>query len=241
MGNRESGREAGPDPVAVVHETSWPPSDLVWRTLRLDARSGVMSDQPGPVAAGAVGFDAARGILSLRWSVPEDLDVIGPTALLLHVEMKGADDVFLYAGVRKFRAGTETMFEGSYGFAGDMVSKGWQRAAHRELDDDLSTDAQPVHRHRKVEPLRPGEIIPVRISLRPHATRFRRGEELRLEIRGHWFFAATRLRGQFPANYQPSATGHCIVHTGDATDSHLLIGTRRLVDGCRTSDLFYRR
>ena len=196
-----------------------------------------MSDQPGPVAAGSAGFDAARGILSLRWTVPEDLDVIGPMALLLHVEMKGADDVFLFAAVRKFRSGTETVFEGSYGFAGDMVSKGWQRAAHRELDADLSTQAQPVHRHRNAEPLRPGEIVPVHIALRPHATRFRRGDELKLEIRGHWFFAAASFSGQFPANYQPSATGHCIVHTGGCNDSHVLIGTRSPVHDCNTSDL----
>jgi putative CocE/NonD family hydrolase len=220
--------EAGPDPVAVVHETSWPPADLVWHKLRLETRLGVLTDQPTPVAAGSVGFDAARGILSLHWTVPEDLDVIGPMALLLHVELKGADDVFLYAGVRKIRQGIETVFEGSYGFAGDMVSKGWQRAAHRELDPGLSTETQPVHRHRKAELLSPGEIVPVHVALRPHATRFRRDDELRLEIRGHWFYPVDPLRGQFPADYQPNATGHCIVHTGGIHDSHLLIGTRRL-------------
>jgi predicted acyl esterase len=223
--------EAGPDPAAVVHETSWPPSDLVWRKLRLDTQSGNLCDQPTPVAAGSAGFDAARGILSLRWTAPDDLDVIGPMALLLHVEMKGADDVFLFAGIRKFRQGIETVFEGSYGFAGDMVSKGWQRAAHRELDHGLSTDAQPVHRHRKAELLRPGEIVPVHIALRPHATRWGRGDELRLEIRGHWFYPVDPLGGQFPADYQPNATGHCIVHTGGSNDSYLLIGTRAFVRG----------
>ncbi|WP_284948148.1 CocE/NonD family hydrolase [Acidisoma cladoniae] len=218
--------EAGPDPVAVVHETAWPPADLVWRKLRLDARSATLADQSTPVAAGSAGFDAARGVLSLRWTVPEDLDVIGPMALVLNVEVKGTDDVFLYAGVRKFRSGVETVFEGSYGFAGDMVSKGWQRAAHRELDVDLSTEAQPVHRHCKAEPLRPGEIVRVEIALRPHATRFRKGDELRLEIRGHWFFPDDPLHGQFPANYQPNSKGYCVIHTGAGNDSCLFLGTR---------------
>jgi hypothetical protein len=62
------------------------------------------------------------------------------------------------------------VFEESYGFAGGMVPEGWQRAAHRALDADLSTEAQAVHRHRQ------------------HATRLREGDEFRIEIRGHWFF-----------------------------------------------------
>jgi putative CocE/NonD family hydrolase len=221
--------EAGPDPVAIVHETAWPPENLIWRKLELDARSGVMAEARAPLQNASVGFDAARGIVAFNWTVPEDMDVIGPMALLLQVEMQGADDVFLFAGARKIRSGVETTFEGSYGFSGDMASKGWQRAAHRAFDVDLSTPEQQVHRHSYAEPLRPGEIVPVHIAMRPHATRFRKGEELRLEIRGHWFYPDDPLRGQFPAKYQPNATGFCYLHTGPAACSHLLIGTRAAV------------
>jgi predicted acyl esterase len=190
--------EAGPDPVAIVAEASWPPGDLVERKLQLDARSGAMTEAGAPLDAASVGFDAARGVVAFTWIIPEALDVIGPMALLLHVEMKGAEDVLLFAGARKIRSGIEITFEGSYGFSGDMVSKEWQRAAHRELD----------------------------AGKRNHATRFRKGDELRLEIRGHWFFPDDPLRGQFPANYQASPAGFCLLHTGRDASSYLLMGTR---------------
>ena len=56
--------------------------------------------------------------------------------MALRLWMKAGDvsDVVLFAGIRKFRNGAEVTFEGSYGFSGDIVSKGWQRAAHREME-----------------------------------------------------------------------------------------------------------
>ena len=131
------------------------------------------------------------------------MDIIGHMALRLHLEVRGGSDPFLFAGIRKYRAGSEVTFEGSFGFSGDMVSKGWQRAAHRDLDAALSTPFQPVHRHDRAEPLRPGEIVPVSIALRPHATRFLSGDRLQVDIRGKWHYPRDPLRGQFPTIYQP--------------------------------------
>jgi predicted acyl esterase len=124
------------------------------------------------------------------------------------------------------RAGSEVTFEGSFGFSGDMVSKGWKRAAHRDLDAALSPPFQPVHRHDRAEPLRPGEIVPVSIALRPHATRFLGGDRLQVDIRGKWHYPRDPLRGQFPTIYQPSPKATCILHTGGGYDAHLLLGSR---------------
>jgi predicted acyl esterase len=151
-----------------------------------------MTETAAALDTTSAGFDAARGVVSFTWTIPEALDVIGPMALLLHVEMKGAEDVRLFAGARKIRSGMEATFEGSYGFSGDMASKGWQRAAHRELEAGLSTPEQPVHRHGRVEPLMPGEIVPVHIAMRPHATRFRKGDELKIDIGGTGFLPTIR-------------------------------------------------
>ena len=109
-------------------------------------------EMASPAAQSQVAF-SSRGTLRFQWSVPEDIDVIGPMALRLWIKAQDASDLVLFAGIRKFRAGAEVTFEGSYGFSGDMVSKGWQRAAHREIDDHLSIPAQPVHTHVRAEPL----------------------------------------------------------------------------------------
>ena len=108
-----------------------------------------------------------------------------------------------------------------------MVSKGWQRAAHREIDAILSNAAQPVRRHERAEPLREGEIVPVRVALRPHATRFRKGEQPR-NFGDDGISLATFCRGPFPARYQACPKGRWTFHTGGEFDAHVLIGTRAI-------------
>lgn len=222
--------EAGPEPAAVVGEDQWPPEKLKWRTIRLHAGSGTMTEGDREHSSASVSFATRGKGATFIWMVQEDIDVIGPMALRLHVEVSGADDVYLFAGVRKIRNGNEIKFEGSFGFSGDMVSKGWQRAAHRELDERLSTAAQPVHRHDRAELLSPGEIVPVDIALRPHATRFRKGEELRIDVRGTWHYPRDPLRGQFPVAYARSPKAKCILHTGGVFNAHLLLGSRPVTD-----------
>jgi predicted acyl esterase len=166
-----------------------------------------------------------------EWAVPEDIDVIGPMALRIDVELEGTDDAFLFVGVRKLHAGAERFFEGSYGFSYDMVTKGWQRIAHRELDTALSTPIQPVHTHRRAEKLAAGEIVTVDVALLPQATRLRRGDILALDIRGTWHFPQDPLRGQFPAAYQASPSGKCILHFGGSHARQLLLGHRPSAKG----------
>jgi uncharacterized protein len=223
--------ETGPEPVAIVGEDSWPPRNLNWQKLWLDAETGMLTEAGAPKQPVSQSFNARAGRVQFLWTVPDDLDIIGQMALHLHVEVRNGDDVFLFAGVHKIRAGVEVNFEGSYGFSGDMVSKGWQRAAHRALDERLSSPWQPVHRHLHVEPLLPGEIVPVDIALCPHATRFRKGDQLLLELRGRWHFPRNPLTGQFPVWYQRSPKATCVLHTGSIHDAYLVLGTRPSVYG----------
>jgi hypothetical protein len=218
--------DGGPDPVAIIEETAWPPDDLHWRPLRLDARNGVLGEERPAVQSQAT--YSTGGTLRFRWSVPEDMDIIGPMAVRLWIKAQDASDPVLFAGIRKFRAGAEVTFEGSYGFSGDIVSKGWQRVAHRELDERLSTPAQPVHTHVRAEPLAAGEVVQVDIALRQHATRFLKGDILQLDLRGNWHFPRDPLFGQFPAFYARSPKGSWVLLSGGEYDSHLLLGSRAI-------------
>jgi putative CocE/NonD family hydrolase len=218
--------DVGAKPAEVIRENAWPPEGLEWSTLSLDAASGRLLEVSAEQAASAR-FDMRRGALAFVWTVPEDVDIIGPMALRVHVEVRGADDVYLFAGVRKLRQGEEIEFEGTFGFPLDMVTKGWQRAAHRELDQRLSTAAQPVHTHEHAELLRPGEIVPVDIALISHATRFRKGDVLRLELRGRWHYSRNPFWGTFPFGYQRNPKGTCVVHTGGSFGGGLLFSHRR--------------
>ena len=95
-------------------------------------------------------------------------------------------------------------FEGSYGFAGDMITHGQLRLSHRELDPVLSTPEFPVHRHDREVPMPPGELGAVVVPLLPQATHLVTGDVLRLDLSGRWFFPTSPTDGQFPARYQDS-------------------------------------
>jgi uncharacterized protein len=215
--------DVGSRPAEVVGVEQWPPNGLQWSTLSLDAASATLVPTQLQQAS-SISFNMRRGAALFTWTVSEDMDIIGPMALRVHVEVRGAQDVYLFAGVRKIRNGAETLFEGTFGFPLDMVTKGWQRASHREIDKQLSTAAQPVHTHRLAEPIRQGEIVPVDIALISHATRFRKGDILRLELRGRWHYSRSPFSGTFPFGYEQSPKGNCVIHTGGAYNSRLFLG-----------------
>ncbi|WP_375395928.1 CocE/NonD family hydrolase [uncultured Sphingomonas sp.] len=216
----------GPEPAAVMYEDAWPPADIQWRRLRLDAGSGAMHDATDGFLPASASLRLPDGRVSFVWTVEQDLDVIGPMALYLDVLLRDGADALLFAGLRKLRGRREAVFEGSYGFSGDMVSTGWQRIAHRTIDAALSTPAAPVHTYTSPEPARPGEVVRVAIALRPHATRLRAGDRLRLDLQGRWFYPYNPLFGQFPAAYQASPVDRCTILTGGPDGAYLLLATR---------------
>jgi uncharacterized protein len=168
--------DRGARPYVVRHEPSWPPPDVAWTPLYLNAATRALAETTVDTAAMA-SFDTRRERLSFAWTVRDDVEIVGPMALRLLLEVAGADDVLLFAGIRKLREGRHVVFEGSYGFGWDMVTKGWQKASHRGLDAALSEPCWPVHTHDAEQRLMVGEIVRVELALQPSATLFRRATE----------------------------------------------------------------
>ncbi len=223
--------DAGPEPVEVFGADSWPPSDLEWVTLHLDPATGRLHrDAPAPASAS---FRTGRRGTRLRfvWEFRSRVDVVGPMTAHLNVSLSGGDDAVIFAAVRKARGGREVAFEGSYGFGRDVVTRGWQRVAHRSIDPVLSTPWQPVHTHDRAEPVIPGELAGVEVALLPQATRFEAGDQLVLDLQGHWLFPRGPLRGQLPVGYQRGPSVTCTLHGGQQRPSTLLLGLRHVPDG----------
>src|SRR5918997_1652797 len=108
--------------------------------LRAD---GGLTDTPVN-ETGAVSFDMRSGHTRFLWDFPEDTEVSGPMALKLFVEARQAEDVYLFVGVQKLRAGRVVPFEGSYGYGFDRVTTGWLKASLRKLDPERSTPWRPA-------------------------------------------------------------------------------------------------
>lgn len=205
--------------VGVRDETEWPPATVEWTPLYLD-ESGL-----APTAAvrdGRISFDIRSGGVRFGWIMPEDVELTGPMAVRLYVEVAGTDDVDLFVGVEKWRGSEYVPFEGSYGFGRDRVTTGWQRAAMRDLDLGQSRPFEPVHTFIDPKPLAPYEIATVDIALGPSATLFRRGEALRLVVAGRWLWPRNPLTGQFPAAFAARRKGSCTLHWGPEYAAHLL-------------------
>lgn len=198
--------------TSVRREERWPPAGTDWQRWHL-RQGGGFGDRPTSTASSS--FDTRRGRVRFRRRFLADTEIVGPMTLRLSIEVRGMDDVCLFAGVRKLHNGKPVAFESAYGFRGSLVTNGIRRASHRRVDgagkhtDDL---AQPLSR---------GEIVQVAIELQPSATLFRAGEEFELEIRGRWFHARNPLTGQFPSYFEKSRWGRCVIHFGPGHETYL--------------------
>lgn len=206
--------------TSVRAEDSWPLDRTEWRPLYLTA-AGLATAPPS--AAGRITFDMRSRGACWEWTAPADTEITGPIALRLWVEAHGADDIDLFAGVEKWRAGTYIPFEGSYGFGRDRVTTGWLKASLRSLDEQTSRPFDPVPTFSHRQPLAPGQVVPADIALGPSATSFRAGETLRLAVAGRWLWPRNPLTGQFPAAYQKGPKGRCTLHWGPQHQARLLI------------------
>jgi putative CocE/NonD family hydrolase len=173
------------DTLATVREEAeWPLARTRWRPLYLST-PGVLSPEP-PSTPGSIAFKTHSRAAAFSWTIPHDLELTGPMAARLWLEVHRCDDVNLFVGVEKWRDGSFVPFEGSYGYGRDRVTTGWQRASLRALDPKLSQPWEPMPACTNPQPLRAGEIVALEVALRPSATLFRAGEQLRLLVAGRW-------------------------------------------------------
>ena len=212
-------RESRSRVVAVHTADRWPPTQCRPLTWHLDA-----ADQLLCAAAPTVPASIAppRDGVRFRWRFAEQTDVVGPIRLRLPVRTQRSD-LTVFAGIRKMHHGREVVFEGSYGFTEDLVTRGWLRATHRAVDESRSTEWEAFHPHTTPEPLRPGAPVLLDLTLLPSATRYAAGDELVLELRDRWFFPANQITGQFPAIYQRTRRQQWHIHTGGTSAATLTV------------------
>jgi putative CocE/NonD family hydrolase len=207
--------------AAVREEADWPLARTRWRPIYL-AGAGALAPEP-PTRAGRIAFETASNAAAFSWTVPADLELTGPMAARLWVELDGCEDANLFVGVEKWRDGRFVGFEGSYGYGRDRVTTGWQRVSLRALDPELSRPWEPVPTCTEPQLVSAGEVVVVDVALGPSATLFRAGERLRLVVAGRWLCPTNPLIGQMPAAYANSPRGRVILHWGPRHDAHLLI------------------
>lgn len=101
----------------------------------------------------------------------EDREHIGPASLTLYASSSVADAAWI---VRIDDVAPDGAFK--------MISKGWLRASHREVDEARSSSGIPFHPHTKPSPLEPNRVYKFEIEIWPLCRNFKAGHQLRLRI-----------------------------------------------------------
>jgi predicted acyl esterase len=207
------------------NENEWPPTRTQYRPLFLDAANGSLEDA-APAAAACVAYDPLDelGEAAFVHRFAEDTELTGYMKLKLWIEAEGADDMDLFVAVQKLDAGGAAVGFHFYAFFDNgPMALGWLRASHRALDKARSTPQQPIHSHRREEPLQPGQIVPVEIEIWPSSTLFRAGETLRLVIKGMDIYREGLPNLPFARHEDLRNRGRHVIHAGGPYDSHLLV------------------
>src|SRR5205085_3408183 len=82
--------------TSVREESEWPLARTRWRRLFL-AGPGTLSTEPPP-EPGSITFKTRSRAAAFTWTVPEDIELTGPMAARLWLQLQGCDDANLFVG-----------------------------------------------------------------------------------------------------------------------------------------------
>ncbi len=101
----------------------------------------------------------------------EDTDIIGPASLTFYAASNGTDTAWFVKIDDEAPDGTIK-----------MISKGWLKASHRQVDETKSKTGQPFHTHTRPAPIEPDKIYKYEIEIWPIFRTFKAGHKIRLRI-----------------------------------------------------------
>ena len=167
----------------------WPLKETRWVKFYLSEDSTLKCDAPPdadeavdsflykpqfPIMRNAVPLDPRPGYLCYTTEpLTEELEITGPLALYLYGSISSEDADWIVKLTDVNPDGTQW-----------VLSRGWLKASHRELDDAKSKPWKPYHPHTRSVPVVPGEINEYAIAIQPIANLFKRGHKIKLEIWG---------------------------------------------------------
>ena len=155
--------------------TDWPLPETKWTPFFLH-ENGLISEREHWSYEGSDSFEDSpwmRG--SLQYATPplvENTEVVGPIALKLYAATTDTDINWIVSLIEIDREGRER-----------LLTKGWLKGSHRELDMEWSRPWEPIHRHDQCKPLTPGDICEFDIKLVATGNLFKAGSRIALRIR----------------------------------------------------------
>jgi len=199
-------------------EFEWPLARTNYKKLYLNASTLKLGDVPVKNES-SVSYDGKNGLINFDYTFRKDTELTGYLKLRLWVEAKGHDDMDLFITIKKLSTKDEELPVTIFGSERHPGAWGKLRVSRRHLDEEKSTEYQPVHTHDRTEKLKPGEIVPVDIEIWPLSRFWHKGQKLRVQIAGRY------IRDEWfePLVWFPDNEGEHVIHTGGKFDSYLLV------------------
>jgi predicted acyl esterase len=152
----------------------WPLPETKWTPFYLH-KNGILHERVCHTKEGFDSFeDSPWGRGYLEYCSPrlvENTEVIGPTVLNLYASTTD-DEVLWFVSLREVDSqGNER-----------VLTRGWLKGTHREVDLNRSKPWEPFHPHTKSEPLIPNKIYEFNIPIVPTGNLFKAGSIIKLKI-----------------------------------------------------------
>lgn len=109
----------------------------------------------------------------------EDLEVTGSIKMTLYASSTERDQDFYIRVVDQWPDAEQKPGNPPRGY---ILTRGWLKASHREMDPVLSKPERPYYTHANVQPIEPGKIYKYEIEVWPTANLFRKGHRIRVDI-----------------------------------------------------------
>ena len=190
--------------------------------LHLDAsNASLRMEPPTEQAEASYHADPERGRTTFTYRFAQDAEITGGARLHIWMSADEHDEMDVFVMLRKRdRDGEPVGFRWWAMFDNGPIALGWLRASHRELSPD-STEFQPIHPHRSLEPVTPGEPLELDIEILPSSTQFLAGEMIEVTIGGADLSIFEGVTSQ-PV-HAPNNKGQYSIHTGPGFDSYLVL------------------
>ncbi|MEU3948311.1 CocE/NonD family hydrolase [Streptomyces sp. NPDC029526] len=165
----------------VVTAEQWPPKEVEYRSLYLRPRRK-LSFEPeamGAEHAAPDGFYQAPLTVTdrveiLDWRTEpfeKPTELIGTGAAHLFAEIDQDDTNFILR-----------LWDEAPGGKRQLITSGYLKASHRELDEERTTEGNPYHPHTRAVPVEPGTVQEYVLRLYPFAATFLPGHRLVVEL-----------------------------------------------------------
>ncbi|MGW0432133.1 CocE/NonD family hydrolase [Micromonospora sp. NPDC003197] len=164
----------------VVTAAQWPPKEIEYKPLYLRPRHKLSAEPElmGAEYAAPDGFYQAPltvtdQVATVSWSTEpfeEPTELIGTGAAHLFAEIDQDDTNFIMR-----------MWDVAPNGKRQLITTGFLKASHRELDD-RTTEGNPYHPHTRSVPVEPGKIEEYVLRLYPFAATFNPGHRLLVEL-----------------------------------------------------------